>query len=286
MRGIKQCRLGADFRSDVASEGQAGTLLLLSIVLLLSDPCYTFAQTRGFGTPPPQMASAADSTLPDAPSAAPAAASEEKARPVATGAALPEASAMRKYIQPGQMVPPLTPGDKILFGLHNTATLFAATGWVAAAGWEQFRNGSPNYNGGARAYGQRVGAAALRNASEDLFSDAIVANATREDPRYYVLGPGHSPVARVVYAVSRTLVTRTDSGRATPNIALIGGNFGGALLTNAYYPAANRGTEQTLETFGKSLAASAFGFTVREFWGEVRNRSRESDRRQGQALFK
>ncbi len=267
----------AELRSSMASAGQAGALVLLGLILTVGDPWNAFAQTLRSGALRPETARGEENALPDAPIVASAVAStaeaaDERDRPVASGATLPEASAMQKFIQPGQMAPALKAGDKILFGLHNTATPFEAAGWIASAGWEQFSNGSPNYGAGAMAFGQRVGAAALRNASEGVFSDAIMANVTHEDPRYYVLGPGHNPIRRLAYAVSRTVVTRTDTGGATPNVAMVGGNLGGALLTNAYYPPANRGTEQTLETFGKSLAASAFGFTLREFWGGVRAR--------------
>ena len=59
---------------------------------------------------------------------------------------------------------------------------------ATAASYEQALNGSPNYGTDAGAYGQRVGAAAIRDASQTIFSDSIMAPILREDPRYYVMG--------------------------------------------------------------------------------------------------
>lgn len=64
-------------------------------------------------------------------------------------------------------------------------------------------------------------------------------------------------------------VTRTDSGHATPNISLIGGNLAGAALTNTYYPRLNQGFNQTAMTFGSSLGGSAIGLVFSEFYGDA-----------------
>jgi hypothetical protein len=90
-----------------------------------------------------------------------------------------------------------------------------------------------------------------------------------QDPRYYRLGSGHNALARILYAATRPIITRTDHGRTVPNFALMSGNFAGSALTNAYYPRANRGFEQTFETFGSGLAGSAVGDGIAEFFGGI-----------------
>jgi hypothetical protein len=47
------------------------------------------------------------------------------------------------------------------------------------------------------------------------------------------------------YALSRTVVTKTDSGRTTFNISEAVGNTLEAGLSNAYYPPEGRGLKQT-----------------------------------------
>jgi hypothetical protein len=182
-----------------------------------------------------------------------------------------EASRTQKTIEPGQAAPALTASDKALLGVKNAFSPVSAAGWILSAGYEHLFNSSPNYGTDRGAFGQRLGAAAIRGSSEDIFTESIMANIFREDPRYYRMGPGHNFFVRAVYAATRPLITRTDGGRLSPNLALMAGNFGGAALTNLYYPQVNRSMEQTVETFGGSLGGSALGDGVSEFYGDFKH---------------
>jgi hypothetical protein len=115
----------------------------------------------------------------------------------------------------------------------------------------------------------RLGAAVLRDSSEGILSDSAMAPLFREDPRYYRLGPAHKLPARVLYAITRPLIVRTDAGALSPNLALWSGTLGGATLTNAYYPRIDRGPAHTFEIFGGSLGGEAISDCIREFFGDV-----------------
>jgi hypothetical protein len=186
-----------------------------------------------------------------------------------TGATLPVASHTDKYIQPGQAVPTLTVRDKALLGIRDAFSPFAAVGWFVSAGYDQAFNSSPNYGSDRGAFGQRLGAAVLRDASEGIFSDSVMSSVLREDPRYYRLGPSHGFVARLVYAGTRPVIGRTDGGRTIPNLANLSGTLAGAAMASAYYPPVNRGATQTMEIFGGSLGTSALGDVVSEFFDDV-----------------
>ena len=138
-------------------------------------------------------------------------------------------------------------------------------GWVGVSLFEQAFDHSPKYGQTFKGYTQRLGAAAARDGSEDIFSDAVLAPILHEDPRYFELGPGHGFVRRTWYAVTRTLVTRNDRGRPTANVSLLGGNLAGSVLAQAYYPPNSTGFGSTMSIFGGSLGGSAFGFFVDEF---------------------
>ena len=168
-------------------------------------------------------------------------------------------------IQPGQTAPFLRPHDKFVLGLEQSFTLFSAIGWVASAGYTQLVNGSPNYGTDSGAFGVRLGATAIRSISQNILGNAIFAPPLHEDPRYYRMGPGHNPLDRAVYAATRTLITKNDSGSARPNISLLGGHLAGAALTNLYYPQSNQGLDQTAKTFGTAIGGAAIGFVVTEF---------------------
>lgn len=251
--------------------------------------CFSFLAARaqsGIETPASdESGPIASVTLPDAPGAAGLSAVADRGRTnleafadsgvdgaAKAGAAtstLPEASHTEKYIEPGQAAPKLSVGDKVLLGFRDAFSPFAAVGWIASAGYEQLLNGSPNYGTDRGAFGQRLGAAALRDSSEGVFSDSVMSPLLREDPRYYRMGPGHNFVLRLVYAGTRTIITRTDGGKTSPNLALLAGTLAGSALASPYYPPVNRGATQTMLTFGGSLGGTAVGDVVSEFLADV-----------------
>jgi hypothetical protein len=216
----------------------------------------------------PELVSAAPN-LPDAPGLPDAHGRAITSGPVVS---MPQATPTQKYIAPGQAAPSLTANDKVLLGLRDAFSPFAASGWFASAGYEQLLNGSPNYGTDRGAFGERLGSSAIRDASEGIFTDSVMSPLLREDPRYYRLGPAHNFFARLVYAGTRPLITRTDGGRLSPNLALLSGTLGGAALTNLYYPQVNRGPTQTMETFGTSIGGSALGDVVSEFYADLMQR--------------
>jgi hypothetical protein len=195
----------------------------------------------------------------------------------AGGAAFDVAEARRSFlatrrditIYPGQSAPPLSARDKEILGLKQTFTLFTLIGWTTSAGYTQLVNGSPNYGTDSGAFGERLGAAALRNTTQNIFGNVIFAPLFHEDPRYYKMGKGHKGYNRILYAATRALITRADDGHATPNYSLIAGRVVGAALTNTYFPQSNRSFSQTAETFGTSMAGAAFGFIVTEYLDEA-----------------
>jgi hypothetical protein len=168
-------------------------------------------------------------------------------------------------VSPNEIAEPMSVGDKVEGGLKDSVSLFSIAGWFASAGWEQLTNGSPNYGTDRGAFGERLGAAAIRNISEGVFSDCLFAPIFHEDPRYYIMGKSHNFFKRLVYAGTRTIITRTDSGHTTPNFSLIAGNAAGSALTIPYYPAKNTTFSEVAQTFGGSLGGSALGFVVNEF---------------------
>ena len=266
-----------------------GASVLLTLAVLSSAAPVAFAQTN------PATSAAAPSeaslTLPDAPgfssSAAALNAASESSNPTpgdspsselqsndpAKQESLPHrlhfATQDDMTVKPGQAAQPLSPHDKLKLGLRQSFTIFSVIGWTASAGYTQLVNGSPNYGTDSGAFGMRLGAAALSNTSHNIIGNAVLAPLFHEDPRYYKLGHRQRFLKRVVYAGTRPLITRTDSGHSSPNFALLGGNLAGAALTNLYYPEINQGLGPTAKTFGTSVGGSAVGFIVTEFLNDV-----------------
>jgi hypothetical protein len=182
----------------------------------------------------------------------------------------PLAPLYNKYIEPGQRAQPLTGVEhKLLFGFDQIISPYFLVGVVGSATYEQAFNGSPNYGTNGGAYGQRLGAAAARGASQSVFSDGLMPAVFHQDPRYYVRGKSHNAFARGTYAVSRVFITRTDDGANAPNYSLFAGHAATAALENAYYPNVNRNATETAKSFASSFAGAALSNAVREFFPDL-----------------
>lgn len=174
-----------------------------------------------------------------------------------------------KLVTAGQHAPPQKARDKVLLGLRESVTPYAMLGWPLSAGWSHLINGSPNYGVNSEAFAQRLGAAAALNSSKEIFSDGILATAFHQDPRYYQRGNSHKLIPRALYAATRPVIGRTDSGKTILNYAFILGTGGAAALTQTYYPDRNVSGAQFARTWASSLGGSALGYLVSEFGGQV-----------------
>jgi hypothetical protein len=250
--------------------------MLFGIAVLIAAVPFASAQVPAALAPDELVATSQPVALPDSPGAL--FSSSAEAAPTAGGDSDPQApssppsvartnkaSHFAMTVSPNEVALPMSVGDKVLGGMKDSVSLFSAAGWFASAGWEQLTNGSPNYGTDKGAFGARLGASAIRDISENVLGESFFAPVFREDPRYYIMGDGHNFFKRAIYAATRTLVTRTDGGRETPNFALIAGNAAGSAITVAYYPSQNTSFTEVAKTFGGSMGGSALGFVVTEF---------------------
>ena len=105
--------------------------------------------------------------------------------------------------------------------------------------------------------------------SGTYFTEAIVPVLTHEDPRYYTMESGIF-FHRLGYALSRTVVTKRDSGGTTFNFSEVGGNACEAALSNLYYPPQERGVGKTFENWGTQMESAALNTIAKEFWPDFR----------------
>lgn len=177
----------------------------------------------------------------------------------------PVAGPYQLTIAAGQVGPALTNRQKVLGGLRDSISPFTLSGEIISAGYSHITNGSPNYGTDAPAFGSRVGASFARGTSQNLFTEAALAPLLHEDIRYYQLGSTVPFFERLFYAGTRPLITRTDGGHRTPNLALLGGYLGAAYLTRTYNPVLNQSNDEVLKIYGTSLGGAAIGDVVTEF---------------------
>jgi hypothetical protein len=167
---------------------------------------------------------------------------------------------------------PLRVRDKWTLFLKETADPYTFTSVAAGAGISQWHNDDPRYGNGFKPYMQRFGAAEADIASQNFFSDALLASLFHEDPRYFRRGPGSSVRNRIGYALSRAVVARRDSGKNGINFSGILGTGLGIALSNTYYPPRSVSMGEVESRFVTSFASSALGNLLPEFWPDMRAR--------------
>ena len=178
---------------------------------------------------------------------------------------VPNFAAVSANTQP----PPLTVRGKFKLGTEDSVDYSAFVWTGIVAGQSMALKSYPELGNGAAGYGRYYWRAFVDQASGTFFTEAIVPSVTHEDPRYYTLGHGGF-FRRTAYALSRVVITKTDSGGRTFNYSEIVGNAFEAGLSNAYYPPEERGFRKTAENWGTQLEAAALNNIAKEFWPDIR----------------
>ena len=166
-------------------------------------------------------------------------------------------------------LPPLTVRGKFKLGTEDSVD-YSAFVWAGiVAGQSMALKSYRELGTGAAGYGRYYWRAFADQVSGTFFTEAIVPSVTHEDPRYYTLGHGGF-FHRTAYALSRVVITKTDSGGKSFNYSEVAGNALEAGLSNAYYPAEERGFRKTAENWGTQLEAAALNNIAKEFWPDIR----------------
>jgi|SRR5579864_3703224 len=98
------------------------------------------------------------------------------------------------------------------------------------------------------------GAAALQKESGAFFGKYLFSSLLKQDPRYYPSTSNSIP-GRALYAASRVLITRKDSGEKTLNTSYFLGLLMANVLATAYRPYWARSNSITLKTLGSGIGS-------------------------------
>ena len=175
-------------------------------------------------------------------------------------------------LQSTNAVPPPSVSEKWNFFVSETLTplTLVAAGLDATA--SQLTRSAPLYGKHfwkRGAFPKRFGATVGDDVSQNFFADFVLASAFHEDTRYVRKGPGHKLWPRIGYAISRAVVTRTDSGDATFNWANVIGCAMSAALSNAYYPPSSRTSAVGVVNWGTNVAGAGLTNLMPEFGPDV-----------------
>ncbi len=126
----------------------------------------------------------------------------------------------------------------------------------------------PAYGQGADGLGKRYGATLANAEAGAFFKGFLMPYLLRQDPRYLPSNET-SRFSRAMYATSRVLITRSDSGKDTFNSSLLAGTVLSRMLTNAYYPTQQRQLEPTFSGVGGALLSDMQTNLLREFGPDI-----------------
>lgn len=199
-------------------------------------------------------------------------------------------------------VPPLTAGQKFKVVFRGSFDYIQVPWYGFLSGISQAENSEPGYGQGAEGYAKRFGSAFADGTIENFMVGAVFPSLLRQDPRYFQLGKG-SVSHRTYYAISRSFVTRTNSGREQFNYSeILGGMLSATISTNTYHPRAfittrfdpatrmltyvhndsDRTFPNTAKVWGTQLGYDTITLVVKEFWPDVHRRISKK-RSQGEA---
>jgi hypothetical protein len=169
-------------------------------------------------------------------------------------------------------VPPMTVKQKFQVSVRSSFDWFQYPWYGALAGISQARNSEPGYGQGAEGYAKRYASQFADGTIENFMVNAVVPSLLRTDPRYYQMGKG-SVLKRTGYALSRLLITRTDSGHNTFNTGEIGGSFAAAAIsTYSYHPEADKTFSNTTTVWAAQVGYDAIRIVLNEFWPDLRRK--------------
>lgn len=165
-------------------------------------------------------------------------------------------------------VTPLTAKQKLRIATKDSfdyPLVFVGAGYAALY---QLENNHPEFGQGVKGYFDRFGTSYADQVIGNFMTEGFMPILLHEDPRYFRKAEG-TKKSRTWYALTRILVTKTDSGKTTFNFAEVTGNGIAAGIGLAYYPD-SRNVPDYLTNWGTQLLTDATSQVLKEFWPDVK----------------
>jgi hypothetical protein len=236
-------------------------------------------------SPAASQTAVALAAIPDAPSPSPLSDDQQSSSAVASsstaaGATNPDEGKQTKRIlwivpnfravNAGAKLPPQSVKEKFKTGALDSFDYSSFIFVGIQAGIAQASNGYPAFRQGAAGYGRYYWHTFADQTDENLWVEGILPVVLRQDSRYYTLGHGGF-FKRGLYAVSRTVITRTDSGKETFNASEIVGAGTAAGISSLYYPTQYRDWTKVGQRWLTNVLLDFGTFAAKEFWPDVNN---------------
>jgi hypothetical protein len=270
---------------------------LLTSVFLLSAMAAAPAQTA---TPPAiPSSSSTDNALPDAPGEAPqagvVAVAEASFKANNDGAGTCNVfSAMKVvYVNPNRfgvvpkpcselvypyqrflttnVVIPMTSRQKAYLAIHeltdpaNFGTILGISAITIGV------DSHSAYGPGLKGFGKTVGVSLSQDATGQFFGVFAIPSLVHQDPRYFRM-PHAKLSKRIIYSISRTVISRHDDGTSMPNYATLLDYPISAIIANQYVPGIHGDVSSTFARIATGYATDPANNLLNEFLPDVASR--------------
>ncbi len=164
---------------------------------------------------------------------------------------------------------PLTSREKFEGWAHHTYSADMLLGTVFDTMILQATGAYRDYGGGMQGFTKRYGTQLLSNEAGSLFGRWFFPTVLHQDPRYF---PSRQTniFDRMAYAVSRTVITRSDNGNNVFNSSLILTLLFTSALANGYKPNYEESFPATMANTFAGLGAVAQINLLNEFWPDLK----------------
>jgi hypothetical protein len=169
---------------------------------------------------------------------------------------------------------PLTTRQKFDLFLHSTyaPSTFLNAGVDVVADRVKGRQ-DPEYETGMLGWGQHYGIELSTTETDVFFQQFLFPAVLKQDPRYY-RNPDLPFFKRVLYSMSRVVITRSDSGGETFNASRILGSAASRAVSDLYIPGQPQGLRPLSDCVGFRLLRDAGMNLVHEFWPDLQRKFR------------
>jgi hypothetical protein len=173
-------------------------------------------------------------------------------------------------LEDAKQQPPLATGEKFKVVARGSFDYVIFPWYGLLAGISQAEKSEPGYGHGAAGYGKRYGAAFADTTTEAFMVGAVLPSLLRQDPRFYQSRNGRF-LHRLGYAVSRIVITRTDSGAEQFNYSeIFGSAISAGISTYSYHPRSDRTLPNTVGVWSTQVGYDTISNVIKEFWPDIR----------------
>lgn len=173
-----------------------------------------------------------------------------------------------RAVSAGSKLPPQSIKEKFKTGALDSFDYSSFIFVGIQAGISQATDAYPVFRQGAAGYGRYYWHTFADQTDENLWVEGVLPSVLHQDTRYYTLGHGGF-IKRGIYAVSRTVITRTDSGKETFNASEVLGSGIAAGISSAYYPGQYRTWTKTGQRWLTNALLDLGTFGAKEFGPDI-----------------